>query len=351
MYKVTGKENDMFKVLDLDEGTEELLSAEQLVLALGVAELDGCKHSQNGIEVWYDGVEKYEIPIEVWAPVSVFNMRRRDGSYKYVVSNLGHAKIQEYYDSVGRFHKERNIGSRTTDGYISIHAQVNCVSKILSVHSLVASEFIYNPNGLPQVNHKNENKLDNRAFNLEWCTAEYNVNYGTANIRRSKTLGIPVRQYSIDGKLIGEFYSASSGARATGANSHSSHSSVIASCLKTGVVAFGFVWRYVSDDELFNKTESERKVIISALIGGKYAVLRNTLRQYTPTGLFIQEFPSRRRAEEKTGASVSDVGKVCRRARKTCSGFIWRYAHDDEFADRPENAKAIEEWRKRESGE
>lgn len=57
-----------------------------------------------------------------------------------------------------------------------------------TVHRIVAEAFIPNPNNLPCVNHKNENKLDNRAENLEWCTHEYNMNYGTANNRRSKTM-------------------------------------------------------------------------------------------------------------------------------------------------------------------
>lgn len=61
--------------------------------------------------------------------------------------------------------------------------------KHFRVSRLVAECFIPNddPDHKTQVNHKNENTLDNRAINLEHCTPEYNSNYGTRNERISKT--------------------------------------------------------------------------------------------------------------------------------------------------------------------
>ena len=46
-------------------------------------------------------------------------------------------------------------------------------------HRIVATTFIPNPDNLPQVNHKDENKLNNSVDNLEWCDEKYNSNYGT----------------------------------------------------------------------------------------------------------------------------------------------------------------------------
>lgn len=87
-------------------------------------------------------------------------------------------------------------------GYLKIDLRVNGKRKRFFVHRLVADAFINNPNDLPQVNHKNENKKDNRVNNLERCTAAYNINFGSRSEKVAKRLGKKLYQYDLNGKLM-----------------------------------------------------------------------------------------------------------------------------------------------------
>ena len=72
------------------------------------------------------------------------------------------------------------------DGYFTVGLTNGEVRKTHLVHRLVAEAFIPNPENLPQVNHKDEDKHNNSVSNLEWCTLIYNMNYGTRNERMAK---------------------------------------------------------------------------------------------------------------------------------------------------------------------
>lgn len=69
--------------------------------------------------------------------------------------------------------------------YLHVNLYKNGSMKTLSVHRIVAEAYIPNPDNLPQVNHKDEVKTHNWVNNLEWCTSEYNVNYGTRTAKTS----------------------------------------------------------------------------------------------------------------------------------------------------------------------
>lgn len=103
---------------------------------------------------------------------------REINGYKglYQVSNYGRVKSLHNGEKILKLVKSKN-------GYIRVKLKLKGHEKFLFVHRLVASAFILNPYNLPEINHKDENKTNNRVENLEWCTREYNVNYGTRNSR------------------------------------------------------------------------------------------------------------------------------------------------------------------------
>lgn len=63
------------------------------------------------------------------------------------------------------------------NGYYSVILCSHYKKKTIRIHRLVAEAFIENPANLPMVNHKDENKLNNEASNLEWCDSTYNTHY------------------------------------------------------------------------------------------------------------------------------------------------------------------------------
>ena len=69
------------------------------------------------------------------------------------------------------------------NGYYHILLWNKSSYKSVTLHRLVAEAYIPNPDNLPEVNHKNEDKAKNFMNNLEWCTRDYNINYGTQKER------------------------------------------------------------------------------------------------------------------------------------------------------------------------
>ena len=74
------------------------------------------------------------------------------------------------------------------NGYLQVGLHNKPSHRYVTVHRLVAEAFIPNPNNLPEVNHKDEDKTNNRVNNLEWCTGGYNSRYGSRISRISNTV-------------------------------------------------------------------------------------------------------------------------------------------------------------------
>lgn len=118
-------------------------------------------------------------------------------------------------------------------GYLTVNLWKDGVFKTKKIHRLVAEAFIPNPDNLPQVNHRDENKTNNCLQNLEWCDAKYNNNYGT----RIEKIKKPILQFTLDGEFVREWPSASDVSKEVQSN--------IVTCLKGRYkTAYGFIWKY-----------------------------------------------------------------------------------------------------------
>lgn len=155
----------------------------------------------------------------------------------YEVSNLGRVK------SV-RFGKERILKTDKASGYLRV--MLGRKNGHFLVHRLVAEAFIPNPDNLPCVNHKDENKLNNRVDNLEWCNYKYNSNYGTSiqrqieNQTNRKDCSKVILQYSIDGEFIREWPSGKEVQRQL----DFAQTNISSCCLGKRKTAYGYIWKY-----------------------------------------------------------------------------------------------------------
>lgn len=95
----------------------------------------------------------------------------------YAVSNLGRIYSYEKYRHNGKFLKQ-NIRK---DGYMEVGLSLNKNRKTFSVHRLVANAFVENDMNLPEVNHKDGDKANNIASNLEWVTSSENQIHAIKN--------------------------------------------------------------------------------------------------------------------------------------------------------------------------
>ena len=130
--------------------------------------------------------------MEIWKDIEGY-----EGLYQ--VSNMGRVKSL-------KFGKER-ILNPSKNRYVIVTLSKDNKTNYFQVHRLVAKAFIPNPHNLPQVNHRNEDKTDNRVDNLEWCSAKYNSNYGTRNKRASVSCRKTILQFTLDGEFVKKWQS------------------------------------------------------------------------------------------------------------------------------------------------
>ena len=147
-------------------------------------------------------------------------------------------------------------------GYLRVTLCNDGFQKTMGIHRLVAIAFIPNPNRKPTVNHKNEEKTDNRIENLEWATNAEQNRYGTRTARAMAHTDWKNRTSKMDYKAIAEKHDYSS----------------------------------------------------PKMCGRKMVdVYQN--------GRFIKRFDSQKEASKETGVSVSKVSACANGIKKSCKGY------------------------------
>lgn len=129
----------------------------------------------------------------------------------------------------GKFKKPCIRGNKTQ--YLFVKLCKNGEEKAFSIHRLVASAFHNNPNNLPEVNHIDKNRFNNKADNLEWCEHQYNIEYS-----KNK----PVLQFTKDGTFIEKHKSVSYASIKTGVNRRAINNAL----KKWSNSAGGYIWKY-----------------------------------------------------------------------------------------------------------
>lgn len=173
--------------------------------------------------------------MEIWKPINGY-----EGLYE--VSTLGSVR------NVKTKKMLKTVLKRT--GYREVCLTLNG-KKFFLVHRLVANAFIKNPNNLPCVNHIDENKQNNMAENLEWCSFAYNCTYGDGSKRRDS----PVVQFTQDGSFVKMWESMKDAEDTLGIR----YQNISAVCRNKHVTAGGYVWEYAGKPRKWKIKPTDRK--------------------------------------------------------------------------------------------
>lgn len=202
--------------------------------------------------------------IEIWKSLDFL------GYPNYEVSNFGRVKSLNYRNS-----KKETILKLRKGGnneYLNVMLYNNGKGYVCLVHRLVCLAFLENPENLPQVNHKDENKQNNKVDNLEWCNQQHNQNYGTCRERQRLSL----KKYYIKHK--NPFY-----------GKHHSE-------------------------------ETKQKMSEAKKGKGTKPIL-----QFTKDNIFIREWKSIKQASNELNICESSIVRCCQGKLKSANNFVWKY--------------------------
>lgn len=221
---------------------------------------------------------------EVWKSLDFM------GYPDYEISNFGRVKSLPRNTTKGGIMKPR----KTKDGYLQLHLTYNGKRKTFRVHKLVALAFLENPENLPCINHKDENKENNHVDNLEFCDIRYNNCYGSRLERQSK---------SMKGKIFSD-----------------EHKRNISKAQKGKIIS------EETKRKMSESHKGEKGFWYGKHLPNKVKEkMRKPIIQLDLQENFIREWDSVTTASRELNLNKASICMCCKGRRNKCGGFIWRY--------------------------
>ena len=247
---------------------------------------------------------------EIWKDVP-------DWENFYLVSNFGRVKSKIRPKSRGIILKQQ----LNKDSYYTVHLSCPTHKKLVTVHRLVATAFLPNPDNLPSINHKDENKQNNCVWNIEFCTIAYNDRYGTRNIKCSmaqkndKRRSKPVVCYNRNKEFLAYYPSIAEAQRHTGIHK----ASISRVCRNGGGHSGGYLWFWANQSNNVHENKSKNR-----------AEQKRAVVQLSLDGVYIAEYPSIYEAYKATGIQYANIGKCCKHhhAHSRAGKFRWLYKEE-----------------------
>ena len=230
----------------------------------------------------------------------------------YEISNYG--RLKSLHHIIPFIVRTKKIHS----GRVNVDLHHNGKYTTFGIHTLVAKAFIPNPENLPEVNHKDENPLNNRADNLEWCTHKYNIRYGTLRDRLSDKLknnlvtSKAVAQYDLSGKFVRVWPSIREVERCLKTKGWKTICDVCKGRLHS---AIGYQWRYV-----------ENGTMPTTDIGPcrrRCSTAPKKVYQYTLDRVYVRSYKSVTAAADFVGIPGTNISACIKGKQKSAAGFLW----------------------------
>lgn len=195
--------------------------------------------------------------MEIWKPVPNY-----EGHYE--VSTMGRVRsvdktIRHPRNQNIPFMKKGRILKYELDkyGYPVVTLCKDSKTKTFKIHRLVALAFVPNPEGLPQIDHINNKKYDNRPENLRWCTTQQNsawrsAHYGLGHNARHQVLCKETGKV-FKGTYAAAFWLISNRKTETTSNYNTVAKGIREACAGRNKTAYRFHWTYLEGSETIPK--------------------------------------------------------------------------------------------------